>query len=358
MNKHILLTVLIVLMWELIYSQPSFQERIKNYDHICFCNIGLSHPMKILDLDNNMEILFAFKKGQTLHKLDRMGIKYTDTQMKLMEFSGLIEKKDSIYHTIIPILSKNETIQLRKAAKKIAKNIISLFQFDSERLLKTLNSQGFQKNSYSLFFAFVLDGLVWDILEQKNDIEERRITNEKPFWNGTFWMIEPKRKFSCGTNSLSSGNYSIRVNWSNNSIISVSSYKMLRKFLNDYKLNGKVTKQEVFKAFEKNDLFNKSGELKIPVIKAERSNVIYTQSRNIAEKVAEYLRSYIDYSTILYDYNGLTKGQKITILYHETMWDILDVMEGYGQISKPVAFGNPQEAKSEDLKDLIFILEN
>lgn len=358
MKKYILLIGLIGLIGELTYSQTTFNERIKNYDDICFCNVGLSHPKEILDLDNNMEILFALKTAHTLQELTKLEIKYTESQISLLELSGLIERKDSTYKTIIPILSKNETNKLRGETKRMAVYIIPQFKDDFESFSKTLNLHGLQKNSYSLFFAFVLDGLVWEILEQNNDIEETIITKEKPFWDGTYWMIEPKREFSCGTNSLSSGNYSISVNWSDKSVLSVSSYKMLSELLNDYKVNGKVTKFGIFKEFAKNDLFNKDGELQIPVIKADSTDIIYLQSMSIAQKVVGYLSTNIDYSTILSDCQGLSKGQKIIILYHEMMWDILDIMEENGQIKKPIAFGNPQEAKDENLKDLIFIIKD
>jgi hypothetical protein len=133
---------------------------------------------------------------------------------------------------------------------------------------------------------------------------------------------------------------------------------MLSELLNDYKVNGKVTKFGIFKEFAKNDLFNKDGELQIPVIKADSTDIIYLQSMSIAQKVVGYLSTNIDYSTILSDCQGLSKGQKIIILYHEMMWDILDIMEENGQIKKPIAFGNPQEAKDENLKDLIFIIKD
>lgn len=214
MSKYILLTVLIGLIGNSIYSQPIFKDEIKSYDHICFCNVGLSHPMEILDMDNNMEILFALKTGQTLYELEKVGVKFKESQINLMELSGLIAKKDSICHTIIPILSRNETIQLHEKTKKMAKDIILLFNDEYGCFYKTLDSKGLQRNSYSLFFAFVLDGLVWDILEKDSEIEETKITKEKPFWDGTFWMITPKREFSFGTNSLSSGDFSISLNWS------------------------------------------------------------------------------------------------------------------------------------------------
>ncbi len=358
MKKIILLIAIICLIGKQSYSQTTFKEKIKNFDDICFCNVGLAHPKNILKLDNNMELLFALKTGKTLREIGKSGIKYTDSQIKLLLLSGLIEKKDSIYKAKVPILSTIETVQLREATKKMAKDIVPLILDDYKLLTKTLISQGLEKNTFSIFFAYVLDGLVWTILENNKDIEETNITSDKPFWDGTFWMIEPKRNFKCGTNSLSSGDYTINVNWSDVSIISVSNYDLLGEFLNDFKENGKITKAEILKEFENNGLFNKNGELQIPVFKADSTDIIYSQSENIAKKVVAYLINKIDYTTLLSDFSGLSKGQKITIIYHEIMWDIISVMEENGQIKKPVAFGKPKEAKPQDLKDLIFIVKD
>lgn len=358
MNKYILLFVLVGLLSESMYSQPTFEEKISGFDDICFCEVGLSHPMEILGLDNNMEILFALQTGKTLHELDKLSIKFTESQLNLLELSGLIERRDSVYQTLIPILSKAKTLQLREETRKMAGDIIPQFKDDFEGLIETLNSRKLQKNSYSLFFAFVLDGLVWDILEQSNDIEETNITEEKPFWDGTFWMIEPKREFSCGTNSLSAGDYSINVNWSDESVISVRSYKLLSAFLFDYIEHGKITQPAIFEEFAENDLFDENGELQIPIIKADSTDTIYLRSKRIAQKVVRYLRNDIDYSVIIADRQNLTKGQKITVLYHEMMWDILDIMERNGQLRKPIAFEHPQDAKTVDLKDLLFIVKD
>jgi hypothetical protein len=357
MNKGILIIGIFWLTSSSLNSQ-TISENARNYEDFCFCEVGLSHPKVILDLDNNLDILIALKTTNTLHGLDDLKIDYTLSQINLLELSGLIEKKDSVYKTIIPILSKDETSKLRSETKRMAENIIPLFKSDFENFSETLNLHGLQDNSYSLFFALILDGLVWDILEQKNEIDSFDITNEKPFWAGTFWMVEPRRDFSCGTNSLSSGDFTINVNWSDKAIIDVSSYKMLRELLNDYRMNGRITKPEVVREFAKNDLFTKDGTLHIPVIRADSSDIIYVQSMTIAKKVAGYLSNRIDYSTILTGCPDLTNGQKITILYHEIMWDILDRMEEDKQLNKPVAFGNPQKAKDEDLRDLIFILED
>lgn len=355
MKKLIFLLAFTGLIAQSIYSQSDFKDRINNVEDVCFCDVGLSHPLSLLYMDNNMEILFALKSGATLKDLDKLGIKYTVSQINLLKFSGLVTKKDSVYQSSVPILTENETIQLRNTTRSMAEDIIPLFKDDFASFIASLNSKGLQRNSYSLFFSFILDGLVWDILKLDKEIEPFVISTENPFWDGAFWFMEPKRAFSCGTNTMSSGVYSLCVNWSHNEKISVSSYKILRELLNDYSTNGKIIKAEVFKQFAKNDLFNKDGYLNIPVITAENSDLIYFHSKNVAKKIVGYLRNNIDYSTILPDWKNLTRSQKIIILYHEIMWDILDNMEQTGQISKPIIFANPEQAKEEDLRDLIFV---
>ncbi|WP_321371158.1 hypothetical protein [uncultured Draconibacterium sp.] len=355
MNRFILVVIIIGFYSQSVFSQD--RDSINNYDDVCFCNVRLAHPEGILRLDNNKEILFALKNEKTLHQLDKLGIAHSESQIKLLQLSGLIEKKDSLYQTIIPIFSEYDTKQLRDKTKKIAENIIPLFQNDYENFLSILNSKGLAKNSYSIFFAFVLDGLVWDILENNGDISDMNITKEKPFWNGVFWMLKPKRDFSCGTNSLSSDNFSINVNWSDNSQIKISSYKLLREFLNDYDKNEKITQIKYFEEFRKNNFFNEKGEIQIPVIIKDGSDIIYIESKKIANTVVEYLSKEIDYTSFLTEYPNLSKGQKIIILYHEIMWDILDIMENNKLLKKPIAFGEPMKAKDKDLKDLVFIVK-
>ncbi|MFC2104661.1 hypothetical protein ACFLS4_04835 [Bacteroidota bacterium] len=358
MKTKFFLTVLIVFIGNSIFSQTAFKETIKEYDDVCFCSVGLEHPRSILNLDNNLEILFSLKEGKTLNELDKMGVKYSNSQILLLKSSGLIKKVDSIYQPVIPILSKEETTLLREKTKEIAKEIIPHIENDYKLFCKVLNEKKLHGSNYSIFFAFALDGLVWNILRQNNCMQKLNITQENPFWDGTFWMIAPKRNFSCGTNSLSSGNYIIVENWSDITTVYVSNYKLFKEILNDYKENGIVTKPEIFNEFRKNKFFNDKGELQIPIIKADSTDMIFVQSEIIAKKVADYLINNIDYSSFLSDHSNLSKEQKIIILYHEIMWDILDIMEETRQIKKPIAFGNPKESKAKDLKDLIFIIEN
>ena len=72
--KKLLLIALLSGTTGILFSQTSFKESIKDYDDICFCSVGLEHPKDILDMDNNMEILFGLKNGRTLKELDRLSV--------------------------------------------------------------------------------------------------------------------------------------------------------------------------------------------------------------------------------------------------------------------------------------------
>jgi len=357
MKKTTLITFLIVLSQLSVFSQATFKETIKNYEDICFCNYELAHPVEILYLDNNLELLFAMKEGKTINQLKKSGFKFTKSQINLLKYSKLIEKKDSLYQSIVPILSEDETQKLREETMVMSKEILPLLQDDYTKLCQLLKSKDLENNIFAIFFAYLLDGLVWDLLKEQNLIHDHVTTKDKPFWNGTFWLMEPKRLFSCGTNSIETDKYSINVNWSHNSKIKVSSYKKLKQLVNDYSENGKVTRIDIISEFKKYGICDKNGILLIPIIENNKTDDIYAQSVFIAEKVFNYLKNHINYSSILTETPGLTQGQKITILYHEIMWDILDTMEEKGLIQKPVAFKDPEKAKDMDLSHLIFIIK-
>jgi len=358
MKKHVTFLMCMSTILFSLNAQTVNNNMFENYDKICYCSVGLAHPQKILDMDNNLEIVFRMGQGKSLRELKLMGTIFNKSQIELLLASGLIEKKDSLYLSGIPFLNLDETIKIRSLTRQIAKEIIPEFKNDYDILSKTLISQGLKNNTYSILFTLILDNMVWDYLELDNQINKQAITREKPFWDGVMWLIEPKRSFFCGTNSLTSDNISINVNWSENSGVKVKSYRMLEKLLIDYKELGKIVNPEVIKSFKENGLVNENGELLFPVIKADSTDVIYKISEKIAKKVEKSVVSKIDLANNLNGFSNLDKSQKIIILYHEIMWDILDIMEEKGLLMKPIAFSDPSKTKPSDLKDLIFIVKN
>ena len=340
------------------YSQTLIKPNIKEYDDTCFCGIGISHPYSIIKLDNNFEILLALQKGKTLTELDNLNVSYKQSQIFLLKASELVKKKDSVFYSLIPILTKDQTKNLRLKSKEIAQEIVPLFKKDYKLFDLSLKARKMERSSFTLFFAYILDDLVWRILEGNEAIEDTKTNTENPFWNGVMWFLNYKRDFTCGTNSMSINNTTISVNWSDNSKLSVSNYNILYEMLQDYIENGLITKKNVKSEFLKNNLFDDKGELQIPIIKNDSSNIFYKQSQTIAKIIANYLETKIDYNNFQSEYLIKKKSDAIIILYHEIMWDILNILESENLLKKPVAFENPNKAKQSDLKDLIFIIEN
>lgn len=353
MKRIILIIILNVFIFSLLaqnYDKDDFRK-------ICFCTYGVAHPYSILNLDNNWDLLFALENGKSLKELDSLSIDYTQSQIKMLELWNLIEKTDRKYYTTIPVIYSNETKRIREQTKAYAQEIVTLIKDDYKDLTAVLNKKKLSKNSFSIFFAFVLDDLVWQHLREDSLITRNKITKENPFWDGTMWLIQPEREFSCGTNSIGYENYYLSLNWNGNLNIEFPDYKILKLMLKDYKELGKINNPDVIKALKQYQFFDEKGELLLPVIEGDSTNKIYMQSEKISKKVANYLKEKIDFGIVTYYYPTITKQQAMLIIYHEIMWDILDIIEKNGQLNKPKAFRDLQNAKDEDLKDLIFILE-
>jgi hypothetical protein len=326
------------------------------YEKNCFCKIGQAHPESILEMDNNYKVLFELNEKKTIKDLQNSGTNHTESQLFLMEQANLIGKKDSFYYSRVPIITTKATQQLRDKSKSIGNALYSKILNEFKELQRILQEQNFQNYLYAIFASYILDN-PWSYLQKNQVIDKRKLTKENPFWDGLFWMIKPKRNFSWGTNSLSSGNYTMSVLWSHQAGVSVENYGMLWEFLQDYKANNNITRPEILSNYTKKGLINSSGKLQIPVIEEDSTDLIYRQKEKIISVIGHYLRDEIDYSNILSEYPVLKRNEKIIILYHEVMWNMLHLMEKRGLIKKPIAFRKPDKAESKDMKSLIFIVK-
>lgn len=350
--------IYLIIIFNVLLVTSFAQQSEDDFRKVCFCSVGIAHPYTILRFDNNWELLFAFENGKSLCELDSLNVNYSESQIEILKLWKLIEKIDGKYYTSIPFYTEPNSTRLRIETKQIARNIVSLIQSDYNLFSQIIKKRQIEKNTFSLFFAFVLDDLVWQVFNENGLIKKVEVTKENPLWDGTMWVIQPKRDFSCGTSSLKYKNLSISINTlPKKSNVEVSDYKLLKKMLKDYKENGKVTDKEILQTFEKNDFFDSSGKLLIPTIKADSTDMLFNQSIAIANKVANYLIENIEFERIIKQYSFEDKEQAILVLYHEIMWDILEIMENAGQLSKPVVFDNTKVAKQKDYRDLIFIVE-
>jgi hypothetical protein len=353
MKKNLIIVLLLALISNKMYSQKG----MKDYDANCYCDNSGTHPFLIINKGNNWDILVALKDGKTLEELKKTGIKFTQKQIEVLQAMNLIDKKDEKYKTLVTILNAEETNKIRLTTKEIAKKIIPIIQNDFTIFSKFLKEQGFENNLYTVFFSYIMDNIVWNKFESKNIISNQELTVEKPIWDGTIWFIYPKRKFECGTNSHSFENLTAATNWTDSLTLSKTNIVNYEALLKDFKKNSRITDTTIKDKLIQYDICDASGKLKVPFIKNDTTNNFNICCNHIANKIVNYLVENIDFSTIETKYNIQSKGDAIIILYHDIMWDILDILEENGQLIKPIAFSHPEKSVPSGLKDLFFIYE-
>jgi hypothetical protein len=350
--------ILLIFIYQIVFIGYIYsQERINDYDESCYCSIGISHPSSILDLDNNREILFSLKNGKTLNELDSLHISFNKSQIVLLETSSLIERRGLKYYSLVPILGKQKTTKLRTQTQQYAKELIPMFEKEYMKFSQLLKIQGFERNTFTIFFSYILDEIVWQKFEERIITKETEISKIHPYWDGVLWLIYPKRSFNCGTNSFHTDKSQLCVNWSDNAKIDFSSYNLLGEMLDEYNNQGIISNENIIKEFKENGIFDDNFKLRIPIIHSNNTDKIYLHSQKIANIIVEYIDKKIDYSKIQADYALKDKNQAIVILYHEIMWDILDEMVNENILNMPIVFEKAKKAKKGDLRDLIFIIE-
>jgi hypothetical protein len=333
----------------------------QQYDYTCYCATTSSTPDNIVQLDNNEKLLLALQVPQTLNQLQEKGLAFSQSQIRLLLDWQLIEEKDDIYQTAFPILDSTKTIELRKRMKKHAGASIAQLVDKIDALKSILTKSGREKTIYTILFSYVLDNLVWDEFENEKILKVKQNTIEHPFWAGVFWATSPKRETFCGTNSISDKGYSLKINWAPQAIPLmkpfVTDWKNQLKMFDEFITQGKVTDQQVKAIFEPFRIFDAEGSPTIPLITESPDNPLYQSCLELAKLVSEKLLDEIKQNNFKNSLGCRDEEQALVIAYHEWMWEFLDECETKGLIVKPLAFANPDRAKSSDIGDLIFLVK-
>ena len=342
------------------YQSNSQNVDIKLNEDICYC--AGSSPSSTAKLDNNWELLLLLKQPKTVAQLDSMKINYTQSQLSLMkQWKLLKEDNNGFYETSIIILGSIRSTELRTHSKQLSSNLTKKIKPKILELKSHLQKINREKSTYSILFSYVIDGMIWDYLENESLIKEREISLNNPLWDGEFWTLYPKRNFSCGTNSVSENGYSLKVNWTEGLIPKmfpfVSRWDLQEKILDDFINKGKLEDKEAIEVFAKFNIFDKYGNFTIPIIVENDTNNIYAISKDISIIITNFIKTNFDFETLKKKFNFETNSQAVIILYHEMMWDILYSLENENIIEKPIAFKNPSQAKSEDIGDIIIFVK-
>ena len=357
-----LIQIYLCLIFANINAQNKKHSDFASNESICFCTPKKSTPQNILTIDNNWEILLNLLTPKTTKQLDSIGLKYTISQLKLLDDWSIIETvNNNQYKAIINIFDSIQTEQLRSYSMKYSKMLIPIIDNDVEKLRAHLELAKKDKNTYTILFSYILDDKVWDYMKASTLIGENLITIDKPFWSGDFWTLYPKRLFYCGTNSFSNNKYSFKVNWSENSIPNMipffSRWDLQNQIINDLFNNDKVSNQDAINEFKKFNVFDSVGNINIPVILENNSDFVYNCSNVISDKIVKFVNSQIDLDEIKNKFGFANKSKALIALYHEMMWDILTILEKDGRISKPIAFKEPNKTHPFDISNLIILVK-
>jgi hypothetical protein len=352
MNQKIILTIVAILIFTGSYSQ----KVLKDYEESYYVTFSGTHPGQVIHKGNNWDILVAFKNGGKLEKLNELKIEYSQKQIDILCALNFLDKKDDTYRTLVTILNETDTKEIRTFTKEIAVNISNLIKNDFLKLENELKQKGFENNTYTILFSYIMDNIVWDLFEQNNILPEKDITVEKPIWDGTIWFNYPKRKFQCGTNSRQIDNLVFATNWTEDSELSLKDLDK-KSTLNELINNSKISDNDLIKLLKPYGVCDDKGNILIPYLGQESSLDIIKHSESIAETIYKYLVNNVDFTELNAKFNIQSKGDAIIIVYHDIMWDIMDIFENDGLIKKPIAFSNPGKAVASDLKDLLIIYD-
>jgi len=358
-NKHITMKYkLLIITFSLFSGVIMGQKNLDDYDMTCYCS-ARETPHGVVSFDNNLQLISSFKKGLSKKELDSLHIPYTDSQLKLLRIFNLIRKEKDKYFSNIPFLDEKQTYLLRAQSKQIADKILPHIEPDIKELVSYLTSIGNSNNVFSIAFSYVLDGLPWQIFEEKKIIKPLDSKDNISPWTGFFWILTSNPSSKSGTNTESDSTFTIGITGGPYRLMK-SIYDeedgLLKVMLRNYIVSGKVTDEKVFKTFEPYNLFNQKGELTIPIIVENDQNKLYVLSKQIAEKICMEMTSMEVANRAIKDFNFQNEEQAVIILYHEVMWNLLSIMEEKKLIEKPIIIKNPDKAEMKDAADLMYII--
>ena len=172
-------------------ANSAAQEQLRPYEKweaTQFVALSGHQPIDYVTADNNWEITYNLRTPQTAGELRGKGIQCSDSQLMLLEVGGIIEKSSGKWHTAIPILAKRQTDSLRIFSKTVADDIYGKNKQDLISLANTIKDMGWQANTLSLMFSYLLDGRMWTKLLLFDD------AGQHATWSGCYWILyEPRQ---------------------------------------------------------------------------------------------------------------------------------------------------------------------
>jgi hypothetical protein len=216
----------------------------------------------------------------------------------------------------------------------VASEITTHISPELQTIAKELERRNLAESIYSVLFSYVLDGLTWDQLRARKAIPTMEVTAQHPFWDGTFWATYPKRDGAPGTNSTGEDGITFLMTWTN------AVLKQVVALENAPDLTATVAKaangdcrglQVEDKLHGRWELGRSDGSCRIPVVREDADDPMYTAGERIADKLVTAVLDK-DVRSLL---APATAEQAHLIEAHELMWEVLDALIAKGVVRQP-----------------------
>lgn len=318
----------------------------KSFDTTAFCSYQGFHPSQYLT-DNNWDILCAFIEPGKTAKLDFLGISYNKSQLRLLEVGDLLSCENGIYTTIMPIFGKTETQTIRRQSKEFADSIFPIIEPELRQLITDFDKAGYAKQTYSLIFSYLLDTYIWD----DERLASPTSCENHGTWAGAYWaMYDPRSHVKTGTNGFGP----LHQNWTEDLGYWLNSKKLIAFAEELSKTKGDpIDNKEVINAIDGWGLTDQYGKILIPIMRVGNNDKIDVLCKSITTQLSEAVKSYCH--SWCAEHNITTEKVGQIIFYHEVMWDLLDILESKGMISKPPILKG-EEVGKEHFGDICFIV--
>lgn len=327
------------------------QKKFPEWNSIAFCSYTMYHPFKYVKADNNWEIIRALQTPHTRIELDSIGIGNTDSQLMLLQIEGLIdERDDGKWISLMPVLDSLQTVAVRAFSRNVADDLYPRIKDDCSALVDFLKQQKQSESAFAILFSYVLDGKVLKAFHTYEEMQSAAT------WEGACWALYFPRDFSCGTNTYDKR---LAVCWNKNQPefvrTELNRETFIGPFLEDYEKYGKIVSPAVADQAQNLGITAADGSLRIPVIDTgDNDAALNVFSHRITDTIVRYFTD-SGIATAFQEKFGIDSSRKklaSVMLYHEVMWELVDLLVADRVIHYPLLWEN---GKKESVYSVVFI---
>ncbi|WP_199037620.1 hypothetical protein [Glycomyces salinus] len=293
-----------------------------------------STPHAVVALDDNGALLYRAHEGIALAGLEAHGITPSQSQLKLLQTYGLIAVDGDWITTAFPVVGPEVLDSLRPRVRELAADLADRVSGEVQGICAELRRRGHAGHDYAVVFGHAVDGLLWDRLRAHDQVPSTELSIERPFWNGAFWAVYPPVPGGAGVNELSGPAATLIMVWTGGTSDAL------------WELARSETTQQM--------LTDPTGQTTIPVVAMDESDGLHRRSLNIADTIAQALRSDPNAGALLEAIPNASPHERTLILAHELVWNLMEALLAAGYV-RPLAGNSPPGPASPDLREHLLL---